>query len=58
MITAPPSPWIARAAISAPVLGAIAAAAEAIVKMPRPATNTARLPSRSPRAAALSRKTA
>ena len=55
---AAPSPWIARAAISAPVLGASAAAADASVKMPRPRMNIRRRPKRSPSAAPVSRNTA
>jgi hypothetical protein len=57
-ITAPPRPWSARAAISASVLGASAAAADATVKIPSPAANTVRRPSRSPSAAAVRRNTA
>jgi hypothetical protein len=58
VITAPPSPCKARAAISASVLGATAAAADASVKIPSPAANTFLRPSRSPIAAAVSRNTA
>ncbi len=58
VMTAPPRPWKARAAISASVLGASAAAAEESVKTPIPTANTRRLPNRSPSAAAVSRKTA
>jgi hypothetical protein len=56
--TAAPAPWTARAAMSAAVLGATAASAEATVKSPRPATNTRRRPKRSPSAAAGSSRTA
>ena len=55
---APPRPWIARAAISASVEGASAAAAEAAVKSPIPIRNMRRRPKRSPSAAPVSRKTA
>ena len=55
---AAPMPWSARAAISAPVDGARAAAAEAAVKIPSPITKTRRRPKRSPSAAPVSRKTA
>jgi hypothetical protein len=55
---AAPAPCSARAAISAPVLGASAAAAEASVKMPRPITNMRRRPKRSPSAAPVSSSTA
>ena len=55
---APPIPWTARAAISASMLGASAAAADASVKIVRPATKTRRRPNRSPSAAPVSRNTA
>ena len=55
---AAPAPWSARAAISAPVVGASAASAEATVKMPRPITNIRRRPKRSPSAAPVSSSTA
>ena len=55
---AAPSPCTARAAISAPVPGASAAAADAVVNSTRPATKTRRRPKRSPSAAPVSRKTA
>ena len=58
VMMAAPSPCSARAAMSASVLGASAAAAEASVNTPSPATNTGRRPRRSPRAAPVSRKTA
>ena len=56
--TAAPAPWKARATISAPALGASAAAAEPTVKMPSPMTNIRRLPKRSPSAAPESIRTA
>ena len=55
---AAPAPWTARAAISAPVLGASAAAAEATVNTPRPRTNMRRRPKRSPKAAPVISSTA
>ena len=55
---APPIPWTARAAISASIEGASAAAADAAVKMPRPRMNIRRRPKRSPSAAPVRRKTA
>ena len=55
---AAPAPCSARAAISAPVVGASAAAADAKVKMPRPMTNMRRRPKRSPSAAPVSSRTA
>ena len=55
---AAPRPWIARAAISASVLGASAAAADAAVNTASPATNIRRRPNRSPSAAPVSRNTA
>jgi hypothetical protein len=55
---APPSPWIARAAISASVEGASAANADAPVKIAIPMRNILRRPNRSPSAAPVSRKTA
>jgi hypothetical protein len=58
VITAPPSPWRARAAMSASVEGASAAAADAAVNIPMPTAKTVRRPMRSPSAAAVSRKTA
>ena len=55
---AAPRPWTARAAISVPVLGASAAAADAAVNSASPATNMRRRPKRSPSAAPVRRKTA
>ena len=55
---APPIPWTARAAISASIEGARAAAADAAVKGPRPKMNIRRRPKRSPSAAPVRRKTA
>jgi hypothetical protein len=55
---AAPTPWIARAAISVPVLGASAAPADAAVKIARPMTNIRRRPNRSPSAAPVSSSTA
>ena len=55
---APPSPWIARAAISHSVEGASAASADAPVKIARPIMNIRFRPKRSPSAAPISRKTA
>jgi len=57
-IAAAPKPCSARAPISASVLGATAAAAEAALKMAMPTTNIRRRPNRSPRAAPVSKKTA
>ena len=48
---APPIPWIARAASSAPIDGASAAAADATVKIVRPIASIRRRPKRSPSAA-------
>ena len=56
--TAAPAPCTARAAISAPVVGASAAAAEAAVNRARPSTNIRRRPKRSPSAAPVSSSTA
>ena len=58
MTAAAPAPWTARAAISTPVVGASAAAAEATVKTPSPIANMRRRPKRSPRAAPVSSSTA
>ena len=55
---AAPTPWIARAAISADVVGASAAAADAAVNSARPITNMRRRPNRSPSAAPVSSRTA
>ena len=55
---APPMPCTARAAISASIEGASAAAAEAAVKMARPTMNIRRRPKRSPSAAPVRRNTA
>jgi hypothetical protein len=44
MITAPPIPWIARAAISVSTFGASAPAADAAVNTRTPAVNTRRRP--------------
>jgi hypothetical protein len=49
---AAPSPWTERAAISRPVLGAKAQAADERVKRERPTTYMSRRPRRSPKAAA------
>lgn len=46
---AAPTPCAARAAISSPIPGASAAAAEAAVKIASPMTNSLRRPKRSPR---------
>ena len=51
--SAAPAPWIARAAISTPTLGASAQAAEASANRTRPAAYMRRRPSRSPSAAAV-----
>jgi hypothetical protein len=56
--TAPPTPCTARAAISQPIPGASAAAAEPAVNKPSPAMNMRRRPYRSPRAAPVSSSTA
>jgi len=58
MTNAPPSPWIARAASSAPIEGATAAAADAAVKIAIPAASIRRRPKRSPRAAPVNSNTA
>ena len=55
---APPIPWTARAAISASIEGASAAAADAAVNRLSPTMNMRRRPKRSPRAAPVRRKTA
>ena len=52
------APWMARAAISAPVVGASAAAAEATVNAETPMTNMRLRPKRSPSAAPVSSSTA
>jgi hypothetical protein len=58
MIMAPPAPWMARAAMRKSMFGAIAARADAVVKMAMPSMKVRRRPKRSPKAAAVSRKTA
>ena len=58
MTMAPPIPWAARAAISTPIEGASAAAAEAEVNRTSPMMNMRRRPKRSPSAAPVRRKTA
>jgi hypothetical protein len=58
MSMAAPAPWTARAAISQPIPGASADAADAAVNNPRPATNSRRLPNLSPSAAAVISSTA
>ena len=58
MIIAAPAPCTARAAISQPMPGASAQAAEAAANRPSPAANSRRLPNRSPSAAAVSSSTA
>ena len=55
---APPTPWSARAAISSPVVGARAAAAEDAVNSAIPAMNIRLRPKRSPSAAPVSSSTA
>ncbi len=55
---APPTPCRARAAISAPIDGASAAAADPSVKMPIPIRNSRLRPNRSPSAAPISSSTA
>src|SRR4249919_287721 len=55
---APPSPCTARAAIRISIEGASAAAAEASVKIPRPATKILRRPNLSPSAAPVISRTA
>ena len=55
---AAPNPWIARAATSASIEGARAAAALAAVKMPTPTANMRLRPKRSPSAAPVSSSTA
>ena len=55
---AAPTPWIARAAISVPIEGARAAAAEEAVNSAIPAMNIRLRPKRSPSAAPVSRSTA
>ncbi len=56
--SAAPAPWTARAAISQPMVGASAHAADAAVNSPRPATNIRRRPKRSPSAAPVISSTA
>ena len=56
--TAPPAPWSARAATSAPIEGASAAASDPTVKIATPAMNSRRRPKRSPSAAPVSNSTA
>ena len=51
---AAPAPWKARAAISAPTLGATRDRAEAAVNTPMPTVNIRRRPNRSPSAAPVS----
>jgi hypothetical protein len=51
-----PMPWTARVAISTPIDGASAQAADDAVQTARPATSTRRRPSRSPTAAAARRR--
>ena len=58
VMIAPPTPCAARAAIRALAVGASAAAAEEIVKMPRPIASIRRLPKRSPSAAPVRSSTA
>ena len=58
VMIAPPTPCAARAAISAWALGASAAAADEIVKMPRPIASMRRRPKRSPSAAPVRSRTA
>jgi hypothetical protein len=55
---AAPRPWLARAAIRSPMLGAAAAAAEESVNRPIPTMNIRLRPNRSPSAAPMSRNTA
>jgi len=55
---APPTPCTARAATSAPIVGASAAAAEPAVKTATPVVNIRRRPNRSPSAAPVSSSTA
>ena len=55
---AAPTPWTARAPISAPVVGARAAPADAAVKIAMPTRNMRLRPKRSPSADPVSRKTA
>ena len=57
-ITAPPTPWNARAMFSAVAVGARAQASEDSVKITRPQTNTRRRPRRSASDPALSVKAA
>ena len=58
MSAAPPTPWMARAAMSSPGPVDSAAKAEAAVKTMMPATKTVRRPNRSPRATAMRMKPA
>ena len=55
---APPTPCTARAAISQPIVGASAAAADPAVKMTIPIRNMRLRPNRSPRAAPIRSSTA
>jgi hypothetical protein len=56
--SAPPAPCTARAATSAPIVGASAAAAEPAVKTATPIVNIRRRPNRSPSAPPVSSSTA
>ena len=58
MIMAPPAPWTARATMSRSMFGARAAAADAIVKIVMPNMKMRRRPKRSPKLAAVRRRTA
>ena len=58
VISAAPAPWTTRAAISQPIVGASAHAAEATANRASPAANMRRRPSRSPSAAAVISSTA
>jgi hypothetical protein len=57
-IRAAPAPWTARAAISQPMVGARAQAADATTNSTRPPTNRRRRPKRSPSAVPVISKTA
>ena len=58
LIAAAPAPWTARAAISQPMPGASAHAADPAVNRPMPAANSRRRPNRSPSAAPVINSTA
>ena len=58
VMIAPPTPWIARAAMRTPMVELVAAIADPAVKIARPMTNIRRRPNRSPSAAPVRSSTA